>query len=215
MNGEERIRIYLNRAFSGTLQTDAVSEAKESLFADLREKYTSLVSQGQSEEAAYQSVISGIGDIFELVDSISEDCGQTAVFTEPRIISAVPKLRNHLPFIAAGIFFLFFLIRQLLLPDIRIRLMIPALVIGIAFGCVLMIAIWHPEKIFHKSQATKSRIAIISIWTVACLLFICAMFLPRLEPVLWLIPLGALAIHQLISISIIYYKNSDSKEVRP
>lgn len=108
MNGEERIRIYLNRAFSGTLQTDAVSEAKESLFADLREKYTSLVSQGQSEEAAYQSVISGIGESLNWLTVFRKTVARLPFSLNPGLFQLSPNCGTIFHLLLQVSFFFFF-----------------------------------------------------------------------------------------------------------
>ena len=51
MTGEDRIRNYINRAFSGAPQTETVLEAKESLEATLMEKYQELWKQGNTPAA--------------------------------------------------------------------------------------------------------------------------------------------------------------------
>ncbi len=71
MSGEERIRRYVERAFYGTRQSDEVQAEKEALCGELIKKYQDLLAEEYSPETAYQSVIGGIGDIFELVDEIA------------------------------------------------------------------------------------------------------------------------------------------------
>lgn len=71
MSGEERIRRYVERAFYGTRQSDEVEAEKEALCGELIKKYRDLLAEEYSPETAYQSVIGGIGDIFELVDEIA------------------------------------------------------------------------------------------------------------------------------------------------
>ena len=148
MKGEDRIRRYLERAFYGVEKNEKVREEMEALLGELLEKYQSLTAQGYEPEAAYQSVISGIGDIFELVDGIAQeaqagrpplggpaDLRQTDGFgsgwkSSPRMLEAAPYVA------AAGLLLLWG--GSLLFPaGPRARTLTPVLMLalGIGGGC--------------------------------------------------------------------------------
>lgn len=67
-----RIRAYIDHEFEGVPQTKKVWELKEELLGNLIEKYNDHLKNGKSEEEAYTAVISGIGDISELVENLRE-----------------------------------------------------------------------------------------------------------------------------------------------
>jgi len=67
-----RIRAYIEHEFEGIPQTKKVLELKEELLANLIEKYNDYLKNGKTEEEAYTAVISGIGDIYELIEELKE-----------------------------------------------------------------------------------------------------------------------------------------------
>ena len=68
----EKIRSYIDRAFESAPQTKKILELKEELYANLVDKYHDQLDKGASEQDAYNTVISGIGDIYELIDSVND-----------------------------------------------------------------------------------------------------------------------------------------------
>ena len=62
---------YLDGVFSPYEDLHSVKELKEELSNDLQEKLSDLKSQGYDEEAAYNMTIDSIGDISEIIESIS------------------------------------------------------------------------------------------------------------------------------------------------
>lgn len=68
----DKIRAYVEQAFKEAPRTKKMGELQEELTANLTDKYQDLLAQGQNETDSYNSVISGIGDISELIDSVSE-----------------------------------------------------------------------------------------------------------------------------------------------
>lgn len=63
----KKIKNYVDELFKNVKLTREIIELKEELIADLTDKYSDLVKEGQSEEKAYKEVISGIGNIDELL----------------------------------------------------------------------------------------------------------------------------------------------------
>jgi uncharacterized protein YjbI with pentapeptide repeats len=62
---------YLDGVFSPYEDLHTVKELKEELFNDLQEKLSDLKNQGYDDETAYRMTIDSIGDISELIESIS------------------------------------------------------------------------------------------------------------------------------------------------
>ena len=63
-----KIRAYIDHEFAGVPESKKVNELKEELTANLIEKYNEQLLHGKSEEEAYNAVITGLGDLSELVD---------------------------------------------------------------------------------------------------------------------------------------------------
>lgn len=69
----DRIKTHVDSLFEGAPQTRKVMDLKEELLANLNSKYDDLIASGTSEDDAYRLVISGIGDISELVRQIQNE----------------------------------------------------------------------------------------------------------------------------------------------
>lgn len=61
---------YVDLLFAGAPQA---TEIKQEILQNTLDRYDDLIAQGKSPQAAYQLAISGIGDINEILGSISED----------------------------------------------------------------------------------------------------------------------------------------------
>lgn len=68
----DKLRAYVEDLFSYAPKTKKANELREEFLANLSEKYRDLVAAGKSEDEAYHLVISGIGDIDELIKSLEE-----------------------------------------------------------------------------------------------------------------------------------------------
>jgi uncharacterized protein YjbI with pentapeptide repeats len=67
----EKLIKYLDGVFSPYEDLHTVKELKEELFNDLQEKLSDLKNQGYDDEAAYSMTIDSLGDISEIIESIS------------------------------------------------------------------------------------------------------------------------------------------------
>ena len=228
MKGEDRIRRYLERAFYGVEKNEKVREEMEALLGELLEKYQSLTAQGYEPEAAYQSVISGIGDIFELVDGIAQeaqtgrpplggpaDLRQTDGFgsgwkSSPRMLEAAPYVA------AAGLLLLWG--GSLLSPaGPRARALTPMLMLALGIGVgAAVLWIWmNGDRKAVRSRAPRQRAGRTvqaAVWCAAALGMFLAASRPHLERLLWLIPLAALAVHQMIAAWLAYEETKERRD---
>lgn len=69
MDGQQKIKQYLDRAFAGEPQTPAVLAAKSNLLAKMSTLYAELIQKGVSPEEAYQQAITSAGDIYTYIDT--------------------------------------------------------------------------------------------------------------------------------------------------
>ncbi len=83
-----KIRQYITRAFEDVPKTKKSVEMQEELISNLIEKYNDQLAQNKTEEEAYNTVISGIGDLSELTESLKERHVLSAVSPEERRRSA-------------------------------------------------------------------------------------------------------------------------------
>lgn len=68
----ERFRQKLDELFENAPQTHRARELKEELLANLMDKYNDLMSNGKTEEDAFNIAVSSIGDIDELINGLKE-----------------------------------------------------------------------------------------------------------------------------------------------
>lgn len=69
----ERIKTHVDSLFEDAPQTRKVLDLKEELLGNLNIKYDDLITGGSTPDDAYRSVISGIGDMSELVRQIQNE----------------------------------------------------------------------------------------------------------------------------------------------
>lgn len=68
----EKLIKYLDGIFLPYEDLNTVKELKEELYCDLQEKINDFKNQGYDDKTAYSMTIESIGDIKEIIDSISE-----------------------------------------------------------------------------------------------------------------------------------------------
>ncbi len=71
MTMNEKLTQYLDGLFASYEDSHAVKDLKEELLHDLMEKFRDLKNQGYDDETAYRMTIGSIGDISEIMESIS------------------------------------------------------------------------------------------------------------------------------------------------
>lgn len=282
MSGEEKICHYINRAFAGCPAGQQTEEAKEALCADLLEKYRALLETGYAPETAYQTTISGVGDIFEVVDSVTgrqaedetgyssltwaqrakpggaaeenrraaemwdgaaedsltaemvgaaEENGRTTETwntaakdgraVEPNAAAEIPaqtwdgessfpsqapapgspavkRAWAAAPFAAAGLLFLLWLHSYFYRPLPGMGRELPMFLLGAALGAFGMWVCLNRRRRPVKALFPRERLPFFILWGVFAILFLAAAFTPGLQPALWLIPIGAVALHQIL-----------------
>ncbi|MCV4230785.1 pentapeptide repeat-containing protein [Virgibacillus sp. LDC1] len=68
---QDQLRKYLDGIFSPYEDLNEVKDLKEELFLDLSEKWVDLKAQGYGEAEAYRLTINSIGDVSEIIESIT------------------------------------------------------------------------------------------------------------------------------------------------
>ena len=256
MSGEEKICHYINRAFAGCPAGQQTEEAKEALCADLLEKYRALLETGYAPETAYQTTISGVGDIFEVVDSVTgrqaeDEIGYSSLTwaqrakpggaaaedglaaemwntaakdgraAEPNAAAEIPaqtwdgessfpsqapapgspavkRAWAAAPFAAARLLFLLWLHSYFYRPLPGMGRELPMFLLGAALGAFGMWVCLSRRGQPVKALFPRERLPFFILWGVFAILFLAAAFTPGLQPALWLIPISAVALHQIL-----------------
>jgi len=78
---EEKLRSYVDDLFAETTPTRKAVELKEEMIQNLTDKYRDLMTEGKTEEAAYNITIAGIGDISALLAELEKDMANKELTT--------------------------------------------------------------------------------------------------------------------------------------
>lgn len=70
---EDKLRSYMDYLFKEVPPSKKAVELKEEILQNLTDKYRDLLSEGKTEEAAYNIAIASVGDISELLESLKEE----------------------------------------------------------------------------------------------------------------------------------------------
>lgn len=74
---ENKLRAHMDHLFREIPPTKKSVELKEEILQNLVDKYHDLISQGKTEDAAYNIAVASIGDISELLESLKESATAT------------------------------------------------------------------------------------------------------------------------------------------
>ncbi len=70
---EDKLRSYMDYLFKEVPPSKKAVELKEEILQNLTDKYRDLLSEGKTEEAAYNIAIASVGDISELLESLKDE----------------------------------------------------------------------------------------------------------------------------------------------
>lgn len=66
----DRLRKYIDILFEEAPQTKKTVELKEEILQNITDKYNDLLSEGKTEEAAYNIAVASVGEVGELIESL-------------------------------------------------------------------------------------------------------------------------------------------------
>jgi len=70
---EDKLRRHIEDIFAETTPTKKTVELKEEMIQNLTDKYRDLLSEGKTNEAAYNIAVAGIGDVSGLLSELEDD----------------------------------------------------------------------------------------------------------------------------------------------
>ncbi|MCL2084035.1 MAG: permease prefix domain 1-containing protein [Oscillospiraceae bacterium] len=216
----ERISKHIDELFMGVEHTRQAADIKEELAGNLQAKYDDLLSNGLSEEEAFENVISGIGDIKGLLGA-----GQIreveSAYRRRQTSSLLKGLAITL-FVVSAIPIIFF---TTFIPSLEIIGVISSIgIVAAAVGIVVYAASIKPEKYKkgddtfveeYKEKVTggdkrqRLRGAVSStLWLTVVTIYLAVSFMTHSWHLTWLIFLaGALAQN------IVMYMMGDTRRV--
>ena len=207
----KRIADHVRELFAGVTPEPKVLEIQEELLADLNEKYLDLLDVGQSEETAYASVISGIGDIHDLLRDFTPSGPYSSAEIERK-----RNLKNILLSIGAAIYVLSLAILLLFsrfgLESIGLAITILCWAVAtglIVYGINLGKTSYekrndtfveqYKEKLAASESDDNLKKAINSaFWPLVVVIYLALSFISRRWDITWIIFIFAAAAQQLI-----------------
>ena len=70
---EDKLRRYVDELFEGSIPSRKAVELKEEMIRNLHDKFSDLIAEGKTPEAAYNIVIAGIGDVSGLLRDLETE----------------------------------------------------------------------------------------------------------------------------------------------
>lgn len=207
----KRIEAHVDALFANTSTESYVLDIKEELLANLNEKYDDLFTSGKSEEEAYALVISGIGDI----ENLLKDIGQSPQY-QPLEIEKNRQKRGILISIGIALYILSIIpvifFDQIGFSSFGVMLMIFFCAVAsgfIAYGNSISKVNYsktdnsfveeYKEKVAINNDRNKLKGAISSsMWSLIVVLYFLISFLTNWWHISWIIFLIGACIQQLI-----------------
>lgn len=149
----DKIRIYINNSFTGINETKKVKELKDELFENLKEKYNDQIQDGKTEQEAYNSVISGIGDLSELIESVKEPYFIPSELIEEKKKRALRASIAIAIFIISPFLFVVSIVSFGMEPTIAILLMLILIAVGV--GLLVYNQMTKPSYALYNDTSTK------------------------------------------------------------
>lgn len=205
---EDKLKRHIDGLFENAPWTRRTLELKEEMLQNLTEKYYDLINEGKSEEAAYNIVISGIGDVSELIIDLEEsEMNNPEVFEKARqksaLLTAVAVMLYILCPIPAIIF------------ESTIGVILLFIMVAAATGLIIYNNMTKPRYIrtedtmveeFKEWQSEKTekrslrRAISAALWSITVALYFIISFSTWAWPSTWIIFIIAAAIEAVINI---------------
>ncbi len=217
----DKIKEYVFKLFESAPQTSRVNEAKEELLAGCIDKYNDLINSGKTDVEAYSEVISGIGDVNELLSTIIE-IDKTKNFEKPysqKSYNSTPKntdleifnlKKKRRTLISTGIFMFIFgfivptVISILDLDNLRFSIMLMFLLWSIALFLIIygITSTRLNENMENDDQIPSKGLRgpiTSTLWCITVILYLFLSFITFRWDVTWLIFMFATIIQMIIN----------------
>ncbi|MCL2496424.1 MAG: permease prefix domain 1-containing protein [Clostridiales bacterium] len=207
----EKIAQHVGELFAGAPPEPEVLEIKEELLANLNEKYLDLLTEGKSEDAAYSLVISGIGDIQDLLRDFTA-CGpyNTAEIEKMRNAKSIYISLGAAIYVLSLAVLLLFAWFRLVHAGLAVTILCWAVATGlVVYGINLGRTSYskrndsfveqYKEKIAAKESKNSLKKAVNSaIWPMVLVIYLATSFITDRWDITWIIFIIAVSLQQFI-----------------
>ena len=214
----EQIKEHINFLLQNAPKTRYVEELREEILADCMEKYADLIASGMSPGEAYKEVISGIGDIQELLSHFEEDKAKNSSSVH------AGKSKNAVYILAGICFYIIAAVASAIYRFVGFqRLGSLTMFSSLTVGTVLIIyGIWlilpkyldkHGKTNMNNDIENNKKLlgyASSTLWSIMAVLYVIISFTSNAWHVTWVIFIFGAAIQCLLSAWILPHTKSNS-----
>jgi len=200
----DRLRRYIDILFEDAPQTKKTVELKEEILQNITDKYNDLLSEGKTEEAAYNIAVASVGEVGELIDSLKNSSIERINPSQDEIEKS--KHRSALIVSISVAMYIISVIPPIIFSG-NVGPILMFLIIAIATGLLIYNnmtktkyvkiddTIVEEFKEWKESKENREFSAISSaIWSLATVVYIIVSFLTGAWHITWVIFLIATAI---------------------
>ena len=217
---EDKLRKYVDGLFARTAPSKKAVELKEEMLQNLNDKYSDLITEGKSPEAAYNIAVVGIGDVTGLLSELETE----AVLDAPDMGQYNASRQKSAMFTAIAVVLYILSVLPMLILDMsgvlfaeRIGVPIMFVMIAVATGLLIYNHMTKPK--FHKGRGTDTmveefrqwqtgaherkslrRAISVALWSVVLALYFIISFLTDAWHVTWIIFLISAACEAFINV---------------
>lgn len=217
---KEKIRQHFNKIFADAPKTRKAIDLKQEMLQNALDKFDDMVSDGYSEEDAYQNVISSIGDVCELFTDLEEKNLLMLPENERKKRAMLTAVSVGLYILAAAVFFFFVMFNGMIgnysMDFSLLGLCIAALIcipptIMLVYSANMYPDYTRKEKMnmveeykevkynSNKDKAVRKSINTI-IWTMAVILYFAISFSTWAFHITWIIFLIAGCVQSIVGL---------------
>lgn len=205
----DRLRKYINNLFEEAPQTRKTVELKEEILQNITDKYYDLLSEGKTEEAAYNIAIASVGEVNELIDSLKIN-SEVKVNPSYKELDEVRKRSAKTIAIAVSLYILS-LLPLVVFDGHAVGFVMMLAMIAIATAMIIYNNISKPRymkiddtiveefKEWKENRGNKGLNSLISaIWSLTTAIYFIVSFITGAWYITWVIFLIATAINSVI-----------------
>ena len=223
---KSKIRMYVEALFDNAMKTEEVIELREEILQNVIDKYEDLVSAGKSENEAYSTAVSGIGDINELLRSMGGDKSEKENYSpyNTEAVHTEEKQPKTTLLCTAIVLYILSIIPMVIGDEVSgtskaegIGFCITAIICAIATAFIIKYNASKPKNVEENKSKDKDEIkdnpvvdSISSaVWAVATALYFIISFMTGAWYITWVIFIIASAVKEVIAA---YFEYKDEKD---
>jgi len=217
---EDKLRRYIDNLFADTAPTRKCVELKEEMIQNLHDKYSDLISEGKTEEAAYNIAVAGIGDISDLLNELEAEAGPD-IFSPDVQEMEYARRKSGMLTAAAVMMYIISILPYLIMELTRSRLSdviglpLAILIVAAATGLLIYNSITKPKFIKRrdtmveefrewqsdeKERKTLRRALSSALWSIILVLYFIISFATFAWHITWIIFIIGVVIESLINV---------------